>query len=286
MSETVARPMPGTADDRFSPRNFARLTELIHTYSGIKMPASKRTMLAVRLRSRLAALQVGDLDSYCQYLFEDGGMDSELVHLINAVSTNKTDFFREPAHFDFLRDTALPELAASGRRDVKLWSAAASIGAEAYTMAMVLEDFRTRHHGPDYSILATDISTEVLALAVLGQFAAAMVEPVPAEIRNRYVLQSRDPALGLVRIIPALRAKIAWARLNLMDDNYAAGHDMDVIFCRNVLIYFDKTSQANVLLRLCDHLRPGGYLILGHSETAAGVNLPVIPIFNTIFRKV
>ena len=175
MSETLA------ADDRFSTRNFARLTELIHSYSGIKMPPSKRTMLAVRLRSRIAALDLGDLDGYCRYLFEDGGMDSELVHLINAVSTNKTDFFREPAHFEFLRDTALPELAAAGRREVKFWSAAASIGAEAYTMAMVLEEFRTRHHGPDYAILATDISTEVLALAVQGQFAEAMVQPVPSD---------------------------------------------------------------------------------------------------------
>jgi len=273
-------------DERFSQTNFNRLTKLIHTYSGIKMPASKRTMLAVRLRHRLAALELGDIDAYCPYLFDDGGMDAELVHLINAVSTNKTDFFREPAHFDFLRQTALPALTAAGRREVKLWSAAASIGAEAYTIAMVLEDFRTRQHGPDYSILATDISTDVLALAVQGQFAEAMVQPVPPEMRSRYVLRSRDPALALVRIIPALRAKIAWARLNLMDDRYTAGRDMDVIFCRNVLIYFDKEAQEKVLARLCDHLRPGGYLILGHSESAAGVDLPVIPIFNTIFQKV
>jgi len=286
MSDRVARAMSAAPDERFSQHNFNRLTALIHTYSGIKMPASKRTMLAVRLRHRLAALEIGDLDRYCGYLFEDGGADTELVHLINAVSTNKTDFFREPAHFDFLRDTALPALAAAGRREVKLWSAAASIGAEAYTMAMVLEDFRTRHHGPDYSVLATDISTDVLALAVQGQYAEAMVQPVPPEIRSRYVLRSRDPALDLVRIVPALRAKISWARLNLMDDRYAAGRDMDVILCRNVLIYFDKAIQVKVLLRLCDHLRPGGYLILGHSETAAGVDLPVIPVLNTIFRKV
>ncbi len=286
MSSTMHRPLPDATDERFSNRNFDRLTQLIHTYSGIKMPASKRTMLAVRLRARLVALDLAHLDGYCDYLFDNGGMNTELVHLINAVSTNKTDFFREPAHFDFLRDTLLPELAAAGRREVKLWSAAASIGAEAYTMAMVLEDFRARHRGPDYSILATDISTEVLALAVQGQFAEAMMDPVPADLRSRYVLRPRDPALGLVRIAPALRAKISWARLNLMDDRYGAGREMDVIFCRNVLIYFDKAAQGNVLSRLCDHLRPGGYLILGHSETAAGAALPLLPIFNTIFRKV
>jgi chemotaxis protein methyltransferase CheR len=277
--------MPGAPDERFSTHNFNRLTELIHSYSGIKMREAKRLMIAVRLRSRLRALEVADMDSYCDYLFDDGGIETELVHLINAVSTNKTDFFREPAHFDFLRGTILPKLAAAGRREVKLWSAAASIGAEAYTNAIVLEDFRTRHNGPDYSILATDISTDVLAVAVLGQYAEAMVQPVPVELRNRYLLRSRDPALGLVRIIPALRAKIAWARMNLMDDRYAAGRDMDVIFLRNVLIYFEKAEQTAVLSRLCDHLRPGGYLILGHSESISGVDLPVTHVLNTIFQK-
>jgi len=286
MSDTVARPRPSAKNDNFSTYNFTRLTELILRYSGIKIPVAKRTMLSVRLRSRLTALGIGDLDSYCSHLFDRGGMDTELVHLINVVSTNKTDFFREPAHFDFLRDTVLPEITGAGRRDVKLWSAAASTGAEAYTIAMVLEDFRTRNQGPDYSILATDISTDVLDLAVQGQYAEAMVQPVPLEMRNRYVLRSRDPAIDLVRIVPALRAKISWARLNLMDDRYAAGRDMDVIFCRNVLIYFEKANQAKVLSRLCDHLRPGGYLILGHSEGIGGVDLPVVPVFNTIFRKV
>jgi chemotaxis protein methyltransferase CheR len=278
--------MPNTACDPFSQRNFDRLAQLIHAYSGIKMPPAKRSMLASRLKSRLTALQIEDVDAYCDYIFDGNGMDTELVHLINVVSTNKTDFFREPVHFDFLRDTALPELARAGRREVKLWSAAASIGAEAYTIAMVLEDFRRQNMGPDYSILATDISTEVLAVAVLGQFPKAMMEPVPPELRDRYVLQSRDPALGLVRIIPQLRAKVIWGRLNLMDDRYPVGQDMDFIFCRNILIYFDKPTQNKVLARLCDHLKPGGYLILGHSETGAGVDLPVVAVFNTIFRRV
>jgi chemotaxis protein methyltransferase CheR len=153
-------------------------------------------------------------------------------------------------------------------------------------MAMVLEDFRRQNLGPDYSILATDISTAVLELAVAGQFAKAMMDPVPADMRSRYVLQSRDPALGLVRIIPQLRAKIVWARLNLIEDRYPVDRDMDFIFCRNILIYFDRPTQNKVLSRLCDHLRPGGFLILGHSETGAGENLPVVPVFNTIFRKV
>ncbi|GAN79091.1 CheR family methyltransferase [Acidocella aminolytica] len=282
---SLLNPLSDIALERFSARNFERLAALIHRYSGIKMPQGKRTMLAGRLRSRLVALELDSLDDYCGYIFENRGIANELVHLINAVSTNKTDFFREPVHFDFLRETFLPALVLAGRRAVKIWSAAASIGAEAYTIAMVLEDFRRKNHGPDYSILGTDISTEALEIAVAGQFSKAMIDPVPPEMRSRYILQSRDQTLAMARIIPQLRAKVAWARLNLMESRYPVDRDMDCIFCRNILIYFDKSTQNNVLKRLCDHLRPGGYLILGHSESGAGAELPLVSVRSTIFRR-
>jgi len=271
--------------DSFSDHNFNQLAALIQSYSGIKMPPAKRTMLATRLRPRLTALGLDDVDAYCGYLFEAGGLTQELIHLVNAVTTNKTDFFREPVHFEFLRDHILPTCMAAGQREVKLWSAAASIGAEAYTAAMVLEEFRRANRGPDYSILATDISTEVLELAVKGQYASAMLDPVPSALRGRYLLQARDPKRDQLRIIPQLRAKIAWGRVNLMDEHYQAGRDMDVIFCRNILIYFDRPTQHKVLARLCRHLAPGGYLILGHSESGAGADLPVVQVQNTIFQQ-
>jgi chemotaxis protein methyltransferase CheR len=198
---------------------------------------------------------------------------------------NKTDFFREPAHFEFIWNTALPGFVHAGRRQVKVWSAAASIGAEAYTAAMVLQEFRRQKQGPDYSILATDISTDVLTVAVAGRFAQAMMDPVPADLYARYVLQARDPAKGEVRIAPQLRAKISWARLNLMDQSYPVGRDMDVILCRNILIYFDKPTQDAVLARLSSHLAPGGYLILGHSEAGAATQLQLTQIVNTIYQK-
>jgi chemotaxis protein methyltransferase CheR len=267
-------------------QNFSRLAQVINDASGIKMPDSKKTMLEGRLRRRISALGLRDLNAYCDYLFEGGDYEAELVHLINVATTNKTDFFREPAHFDFMTEVALPAIAAAGRRTVKLWSAAASVGAEAYTLAMVMEEFRRNARGADYSILATDICTEVLAQAAAGRFPAAMVDPVPMDMRRRYLLQSRRPGADEVRIAPALRAKIAFARLNLMDSAYPVGNDMDFVFCRNILIYFDKPTQERVLSRLCDHLRPGGYLVLGHSESAVGVALPVTAVVNTIFQKV
>jgi chemotaxis protein methyltransferase CheR len=269
-----------------SARNFTRLATVINDASGIKMPESKKTMIEGRLRRRLIALGLPDLNAYCDYLFDGGDFEAELVHLINVATTNKTDFFREPAHFDFMTEIGLPALAEAGRRTVKLWSAAASMGAEAYTLAMVMEEFRRNARGPDYSILATDICTEVLAHGAAGRFPKAMMDPVPMDLRRRYVLQSRDPASDEVRIAPALRTKIAFARLNLMDSAYPVSADMDFIFCRNILIYFDKPTQERVLSRLCRHLRPGGYLVLGHSESAVGVDLPVTAVVNTIFQKV
>jgi len=277
---------PESAAVHFSAENFARLSALIQDYSGIKMPTAKRTMIAVRLRARLMQLQLPHLDAYCDYLFLEDGLESELVHLIDAVSTNKTDFFREPAHFDYLRDSILPDYAAGGRRHLKFWSSASSIGAEAYTLAMVLDDFKTRNRGPDFSILGTDISTEALGVAVSGQFPRAMMEPVPDEFLARYILQPRDPEMDTVRIAPALRAKVAWGRMNLMDERYPVERDMDVIFCRNVLIYFDRPTQHKVMERLCSHLVPGGFLVLGHSESGIGANLPVTAVHNTIFQKV
>jgi chemotaxis protein methyltransferase CheR len=272
------------ANDGLSSKNFSRLAELIQTYSGIKMPSNKRTMLEGRLRRRMRAVRIATLDNYCQYLFEEDGLESELIHLIDAVTTNKTEFFREPGHFEFLRAKGLAALAKTGR-PIKVWSAACSLGAEPYTLAMVLEENRRAHRGADYSILCTDLCTQVLAQAVTGVFSEAMIEPVEMELRRRYVMRAKDHTRGLVRIVPELRARLAFARLNLMDEAYPVDRDMDLIFCRNILIYFDKPTQSKVLQRLCDHLRPGGYLFLGHSESIVGIDLPVTQIANTVFQR-
>ncbi|WP_304175593.1 protein-glutamate O-methyltransferase CheR [Phenylobacterium aquaticum] len=270
--------------DQLSPRNFTRLAELIQSYSGIKMPSNKRTMLEGRLRRRMRIVHIDNLNDYCSYLFEGDGLATEIIHLIDAVTTNKTEFFREPAHFRFLQTEALPALAASGRRAIKAWSAACSMGAEPYTLAMVLEENRKRSR-QDYSILCTDLCTQVLAQAISGVFPEQMIEPVEMELRRRYVMRAKAADRGLVRIVPELRAKLSFARLNLMDQTYPVEADMDLIFCRNILIYFDKPTQSKVLSQLCNHLRPGGYLFLGHSESIVGIDLPVDQIANTVFQR-
>lgn len=283
MSTSAALRSPQS--EQLSTRNFQRLARFIQDYSGIKMPANKRTMLEGRLRRRMRATQIDDVNAYCRYLFEEDGMASEAVHLIDAVTTNKTEFFREPAHFDFLVAKGLPALAARGRRDIKIWSSACSTGAEPYTIAMIMDEFCADQRGTDYSILCTDICTEVLDQAIAGRFSEQMIETVSMARRKQYVMRSRDTSRNEVRITPDLRSKLAFGRLNLMDERYPVDPDFDIIFCRNILIYFDKPTQAKVLSRLCDHLASGGYLLLGHSESIVGIDLPVTQIANTVFQK-
>lgn len=189
-------------EDHISKRNFDHLARFIYDYSGIKMPPTKMTMLEGRLRRRLRATGISSFDDYCDYLFKQDGLEHEKVYLIDAVTTNKTDFFREPNHFTYLRDHALPKLAARDLRRFRIWSSACSTGAEPYTLAMVLDDFTGANPHQDYSILATDLSTEVLQTARRGIYSADMVAPVPAVYHDRYVMQARDPSRREVRIIP------------------------------------------------------------------------------------
>lgn len=274
------------AEDGLSSRNFEALSRYIYDYSGIKMPITKLTMLEGRLRRRLRATGITSFNDYCDYLFKHGGIEKEAIFLIDAVTTNKTDFFREPKHFDHMAATGLPEMVAAGHKRLRLWSAACSIGAEPYTMAMVMQDFVDANSDLDYRILATDLSTDVLAAARRGVYPRDMIQPVPAEMQRRYVMVSRDAGRGEVRIHPRLRSTIGFARMNLMDSAYRVGEPMHMIFCRNVLIYFDKPTQAKVLSRLCDCLVPGGFLYVGHSETVTGISLPVRQVANTVFKKI
>lgn len=281
MSVSTARQY---SEDALSPKNFDRLSRYIYDYSGIKMPPAKRTMLEGRLRRRLRATGISTFAEYCDYLFNHDGLVAEAIHLMDAVTTNKTDFFREPKHFDHMLAEALPTLtAATG--NVRIWSSACSIGAEPYTIAMVVEDFIKSRRNLDYSILATDLSTDVLRVARRGIYPSGMVSPVDDARQRNYVLRARDSLRDEVRIHPRLRSKIGFARLNLMDERYDIGEKVHIVFCRNVLIYFDKPTQEKVLRRLCDNLVAGGFLYVGHSETITSLNLPVKQVANTVFRR-
>ena len=224
-----------------------------------------------------------------EYLFNSPNAPDELVHFINAVTTNKTDFFREPQHFEYLVDTALPAIArlrgGGPGWQLKLWCAGCSSGEEPYTLAMVLSDYAKDHPGFDFRILATDISTRMLDHAKAGIYAEDRIEPVAMPLRRSYLMRSNDPTRRLVRISPQLRDKLSFRRLNFMHADYGLKDVFDVIFFRNVMIYFDKPTQEAVIQKQCRHLRPGGYLFVGHSESLAGLNIPVAQAGSAVFRK-
>lgn len=273
-----------------SDQHFAVLSKLIETKTGIRLPPNKRTMVEGRLRKRLRALGIRNIEAYGDYIFGDGALDEELPHLIDCMTTNKTDFFREPNHFRILVDRILPEILAGALpgqgQHVKAWSAAASIGAEAFTIAMVLDQALRSTPRTSYSVLGTDICTDVLRQATRAIYPLEMIAPVPPEMQRRYFMRARDVNRSEVRAVPELRRRVRFQQLNLMDKTYPVDRDLDLIFCRNILIYFAKPVQDEVVSRLISHLRPGGYLVLGHSESMAGGGHPEISqVAPTVFRK-
>ncbi len=270
---------------RISARTFAKLAAFVEGHAGIKMPVGKRSLVEGRLLRRLRTSGSASVEEYCEHVLSGNASADELTDLINALTTNKTDFFREPTHFDYVAGHILPALIEDGVNRVRCWSAAASTGMEAYTLAMVIADFAGRHGALDFEILATDIDTNVLAEARRGIYPLASLEPVPPAMHSRYVVRARDPRRAEGRIVPDLRRRVAFAQLNLMDRHYPVGRPMDLILCRNVLIYFEKAVQAEVIGRLCENLKPGGHLILGHSESIMGLDLPLRPVANTVFRR-
>jgi chemotaxis protein methyltransferase CheR len=269
--------------------DFHRLSRLIYSECGIKMPVQKRVMLEARLRKRLRGLGMESFREYCDYLFSQEGMAYELIPMIDVVTTNKTDFFREPRHFALLKEQVVPELirtqGAGISRHLSVWSAGCSTGEEPYTIAIVLNEFRKSHPAFHFSILATDISTKVLERARRGIYREERADMMPRALKERYFLKSKDPARGLVRLMPGVRTQVSFRRLNFMDDDFGMRGPMDVIFCRNVIIYFDRPTQARLINRLCSHLVPGGYLFMGHSETLSGLRVPLVSAGPMVYRK-
>ena len=241
-------------------------------------------MLQSRLQKRLRKLNLSTFQEYIEYVFGTPGSE-EVIHMMDVVSTNKTDFFREPVHFDFMREIILPEAVLNNQRNIKIWSAGSSSGEEAYTIAFTINEFIENNSGIDYQIIGTDISTIVLKAAIDAVYKEDKVESIPMSLKKKYFLKSKDPKKKLYRVIPQIRSKVKFGRMNLMDSSYQINETFDVIFCRNTLIYFDRETQENVINKLCRHLRPKGYFFLGHSESITNMNVPLKHLKPTIFQK-
>jgi chemotaxis protein methyltransferase CheR len=280
-------PVAKNAEEHLSREQYERLAALIYQKTGIQLGQDRQTMLSARIQRRLKALKMTSYADYCTYLFGIHGQREELVHMIDVVTTNKTDFFRESAHFDYLISTAIPSLVAAcdRPRPLLIWSAGCSSGEEPYTLAILLSEYAEANPGFQFQILATDISNTILEKAKKAVYTEQIVAPIAADLRRKYLMRSKHRDSDQVRIVPELRALIEFRRLNFMDNDYGLTEKADVIFCRNVIIYFDRETQENILLKLSRNLARQGYMFVGHAESLHDMNLPLTPVAPTLYRK-
>ncbi|SKA81609.1 CheR family methyltransferase [Desulfobaculum bizertense] len=266
--------------------DFHRLSSFIYSTCGIQLPERKKIMLQARLQKRLRVLEIGSYSAYTRLVLNSEEGKQEIPFLIDAVTTNTTDFFREAHHFEYLKYQVLPRWMAErlSGRPFTVWSAGCSIGAEPYTLGMVLADFAAGHPGFMYRILGTDISGEALQTAQRAVYTIDQAKGVPERYKKKYMLRSKDKTKPLVRVGPEIRRTVNFSQLNFMTA-FTLRSMMDVVFCRNVLIYFDRETQFQIVRRLCSQLHSGGYLFIGHSESLAGMDLPVRQLIPTVYLK-
>ena len=285
----MSRGMTFYSPAKMKDKEFQQFSAFIYERVGIQLPQTKKTMLEARLQKRLKVLDLDSFEAYRQFVFSQEGQRAELVHLIDVVTTNKTDFFREPGHFEYLIHKALPAIMKNqGNRysePIRIWSAGCSSGEEPYTLAMVLSEFAADNHGFRFSILASDISTRILETARTAIYPDERVEGIAMNLKKKYLLRSKERRRALIRICSELRSKVLFRRINFMDNDFGIAEKMDVIFCRNVVIYFDKPTQQNLMRKFYQQLRPGGYLFLGHSETLNGINDDFSSVSSTVYQK-
>ncbi|WP_152044793.1 CheR family methyltransferase [Aureimonas psammosilenae] len=276
-------PVPAASGAILDADSLRTLIEIVRETCGITMSAAKRTMLETRLRRRLAANGLDDFASYVRLLRTPGGRADELQAFTDCVVTNQTSFFREAPHFDHLTGAELRRLAEASDRSLNIWSAAASSGQEAYSLAMIADAASEGGRLFDWSVLATDISVRMLEAVREGIYSEEDIQPVPTTLRQQYLRPLKG---GRAEVCRPLRQRVRIGQINLMHERYMPGRVMDIIFCRNVLIYFDPQTQVEVVEKLCRHLRPGGLLVLGHSEALRTKHLPLKLLRSNIHERV
>jgi chemotaxis protein methyltransferase CheR len=272
-----------------SDREFALFRQLIAAQTGIALTEHKRHLLRARLGKRLKALGLPSFTAYYHYLTQQDPTGQEMVRCLNAITTNKTDFFREPHHFRYLEAQWAPArrllAARTGDRTVRFWSAGCSSGEEPYTLAMVLCEALQAGAAWDVKILASDLDTDMLAQAEAGIFPIERAAAIPPPLLQRYFLRGVGAQAGFVKVRQELRQLIRFRRINFNDAAWPIRSRFDGIFCRNVLIYFNRDTQRRILERLLTFLKPDGMLFLGHSESIFGLVDGLQHLGNTIYRR-
>ncbi|OYY66429.1 MAG: hypothetical protein B7Y51_01580 [Burkholderiales bacterium 28-67-8] len=275
-----------TVAHELSDQAFRILVDIVYEHSHIRVGPDKQLMLANRLRKRSRALGFHNCSDYAVALAERGGAD-EVEELVDLVSTNHTQFFREAEHFEFLAKKVVPEFlpgALASGSALRVWSAAASSGEEPYSIAVTLAEQLRGHPAAQWEVLASDISKRMLAQAQLGVYRMDRVGAVRSEWLQRYFERGFAESHGKCRVRPELKRRVQFERINLFQDRYPIAARQHVIFCRNVMIYFDLPSREAAVEKLVSHLLPGGYLVIGYSESLLGIKHALQPVGQGIYR--
>jgi len=270
-----------------TPEAYRYVVDLVYQHSRIRLGEDKQALLANRLRHRLKELAISSYKNYCQLLDSVAGPE-EIEHLVDLITTNHTKFFREPEHFSFLAKKALPALLPRHLKEgapLKVWSAACSSGEEPYTLAIALSEAMRAYPSVPWEIFASDISRRMLDRAQQGIYRMEAVEPVPPDLLKRYFQEGVGARTGFCRVKAEVRSRVMFHRINLFQPEYPVPSRFQVIFCRNVMIYFDAASRATLVHRLSQHLAHGGYLIVGHSESLFGIRHSLESIQQGVYYK-
>ncbi|MFW6365483.1 MAG: CheR family methyltransferase [Spirochaetota bacterium] len=260
--------------------DFDFFREVVYTETGIKLAPLKRALLQSRIMKRLRALGLTSFHDYRLYLDDD--YDNEILEFINVITTNKTEFMRESRHFDFMLQTALPELEKTCGDELRIWSAGCSTGEEPYSIAITCREYFRSRTAPTVKILATDIDTQVLKTGYVGEYKSALLNIFDEALRTKYF----DYSDGMYIVREDIRKMVSFRRLNLLLDTYPMKKRFKIIFCRNVIIYFDKETQNRLFKKMYNYLDDDGYLFIGHSENLSGISDRFRSIGHTIYKKI
>jgi chemotaxis protein methyltransferase CheR len=276
--------MPAT----LATEDYEFIRKLVYDQSRINLGADKMELVRSRVQKRLRALGLPDFESYCRLLESSAGPD-ELTELLDVISTNVTEFFREMRHFEYLREVVLPawqNSARNSREPFRVWSSACSSGEEPYSIAILLADILGEQGQYDWRISASDISTRVLGMAQEAVYKAERVKLPKPEWLRAHFQKGVGAWDGHLRIKPALRQRVSFQRVNLFDSPYPFKEKFQVVFCRNVMIYFDRKTQEYLVPRLAQQLVPGGHLLVGHSESLVGLEHGLKCVRPSIYQKI
>jgi chemotaxis protein methyltransferase CheR len=282
MSGYLANVPPMTESERRS------ISVYIENEFGIRMPAAKKSLLEGRLAKRVMACGLENYGVYFDFVTKDLAGRDEYVHFMDLVSTHETSFFREVRHFDFLRRSVLPALCKEGnRRSISVLCAACSTGEEAYTLGMLIDSSlrEQRRYDIGFSVEGIDLSTKAVLIAERGVYLTERIKKIPNELRKRYVMVSKDKTKDLCRFVPELRGNMRFHTGNLLGDLALLHHLYDIVFCRNVLIYFDRLNQRRAIATLLSHMNPDSFLFLGHSETMLSFDFPLRSVAHSVYIK-